>query len=250
MHGVIIELKAKTGDTVASGQVVAVIEAMKMMNEIARTRTAPSRKSTLRKAKRWKRKAALVTSHNMARSINDSGIPLEPNYNCVEGPAHETGNAGTFPFTRGVASDMYRGRLWTMRQYAGFASAAESNARYRYLLARGTYRVSGGLRFTDAVGTRLRCAPRAREVGKVGVAIDSVADVETLFKGIPLDSSHRFDDHQRARVHHFGDGVGRRTAAGIPFEKLGEPFKTMCSKSTWPAALTFSARSSMRLVTT
>src|SRR5471032_3188289 len=69
-----------------------------------------------------------------AREINASGIPLQASY---DGPATERTPPGTFPFTRGIRKDMYRGRHWTMRQYAGFASAAESNARYRYLLDRG-----------------------------------------------------------------------------------------------------------------
>ena len=73
----------------------------------------------------------------MARDVNGSGIPIEPIYNCVEGAPRDLGKPGAFPYGRGIRKDMYRGRLWTMRQYAGFATAAESNARYRYLLERG-----------------------------------------------------------------------------------------------------------------
>src|SRR5271166_5475489 len=74
----------------------------------------------------------------MAREFNASGIPLEAHYDRTEDPSHDLGEPGAFPYGRGIRADMYRGRLWTMRQYAGFATAAESNARYRYLLERGT----------------------------------------------------------------------------------------------------------------
>jgi methylmalonyl-CoA mutase N-terminal domain/subunit len=123
----------------------------------------------------------------MARSENASGIPLKAVYDRAEGTAHPAGEPGHFPFTRGVRKDMYRGRLWTMRQYAGFATAAESNARYRYLLERGTTGLSVAFDLPTQLGYDSD-APQARgEVGKVGVAIDSVADMETLFEGIPLD---------------------------------------------------------------
>ena len=73
----------------------------------------------------------------MARDFNASGIPIEAVYDAVEATPHDLGEPGTFPYSRGIHAGMYRGRLWTMRQYAGFATAAESNARYRYLLERG-----------------------------------------------------------------------------------------------------------------
>ncbi|MBV8331213.1 MAG: methylmalonyl-CoA mutase [Candidatus Eremiobacteraeota bacterium] len=123
----------------------------------------------------------------MPREHNASGIPLEPVYDAVEGNPHELGEPGAFPFGRGIRGDMYRGRLWTMRQYAGFATAAESNARYRYLLERGTTGLSVAFDLPTQLGYDSD-APQARgEVGKVGVAIDSIADMETLLEGIPLD---------------------------------------------------------------
>ncbi|MBV8654430.1 MAG: methylmalonyl-CoA mutase, partial [Candidatus Eremiobacteraeota bacterium] len=123
----------------------------------------------------------------MPREHNASGIPLEPVYDTVEGNPHELGEPGAFPFGRGIRGDMYRGRLWTMRQYAGFATAAESNARYRYLLERGTTGLSVAFDLPTQLGYDSD-APQARgEVGKVGVAIDSIADMETLLEGIPLD---------------------------------------------------------------
>ncbi|MGC2129063.1 MAG: methylmalonyl-CoA mutase family protein [Candidatus Aquilonibacter sp.] len=124
----------------------------------------------------------------MAREFNGSGIPLEPHYDRVEGETHDLGEPGAFPFGRGTRAGMYRERLWTMRQYAGFATAAESNARYRYLLERGTTGLSVAFDLPTQLGYDSD-APLARgEVGKVGVAIDSIADMETLFEGIPLET--------------------------------------------------------------
>jgi methylmalonyl-CoA mutase N-terminal domain/subunit len=123
----------------------------------------------------------------MPRETNASGIPLRPVYKEVEGPKHEPGGPGEFPFTRGIYPTMYRGRLWTMRQYAGFATAAESNARYRYLLEHGQTGLSVAFDLPTQLGYDSD-APQARgEVGKVGVAIDSIADMEALLDGIPLD---------------------------------------------------------------
>jgi methylmalonyl-CoA mutase, N-terminal domain len=123
----------------------------------------------------------------MAREFNASGVPLEAHYDKTEAPSHTLGEPGAFPYGRGIRADMYRGRLWTMRQYAGFATAAESNARYRYLLERGTTGLSVAFDLPTQLGHDSD-APIARgEVGKVGVAIDSIADMETLLDGIPLD---------------------------------------------------------------
>ena len=94
---------------------------------------------------------------------------------------------GSFPFTRGLYEDMYRKRLWTMRQYAGYASATESNRRYRYLLDQGTTGLSVAFDLPTQIRLRLGRRGRARgEVGRVGVAIDSIDDMRTLFDGIPL----------------------------------------------------------------
>src|ERR1700733_11539937 len=108
----------------------------------------------------------------MPREVNDSGIPIRPVYDRVEGERIELGEPGTFPYGRGTRKDMYRGRLWTMRQYAGFATASESNARYRYLLAHGQTGLSVAFDLPTQLGYDSD-APQARgEVGKVGVAID------------------------------------------------------------------------------
>jgi methylmalonyl-CoA mutase N-terminal domain/subunit len=94
---------------------------------------------------------------------------------------------GQFPYTRGIQPTMYRGRLWTMRQYAGFGTAAESNARYRYLLAQGVSGLSVAFDLPTQIGYDSDHAMAAGEVGRVGVAIDSIEDMSTLFEGIPLD---------------------------------------------------------------
>lgn len=95
---------------------------------------------------------------------------------------------GEFPFTRGVQKDMYRGRLWTMRQYAGFSTAEESNNRYKYLLSQGTTGLSVAFDLPTQIGYDSDHEMSAGEVGKVGVAIDSLEDIETLFDGILLEN--------------------------------------------------------------
>jgi methylmalonyl-CoA mutase N-terminal domain/subunit len=102
-------------------------------------------------------------------------------------PEGDIGRPGAFPYTRGIQPTMYRGRPWTMRQYAGFATAADSNARYRYLLAHGVTGLSVAFDLPTQIGYDSDHALAAGEVGKVGVAIDSIEDMAALFEGIPLD---------------------------------------------------------------
>jgi methylmalonyl-CoA mutase N-terminal domain/subunit len=119
-----------------------------------------------------------------------SGIPTRPVYRPDDAPPRDAatlGEPGAFPFTRGVYGTMYRGRHWTMRQYAGFATAAESNARYRYLLDQGQTGLSVAFDLPTQMGYDSDHPLAAGEVGKVGVAIDSLADMRALFDGIPLD---------------------------------------------------------------
>src|SRR5215813_8171556 len=99
----------------------------------------------------------------------------------------DLGVPGEYPFTRGVYGTMYRGRLWTMRQYAGFATAEESNRRYKYLLEHGTTGLSVAFDLPTQIGYDSDHPLAAGEVGRVGVPIDSLADMETLLDGIPLD---------------------------------------------------------------
>ena len=120
-----------------------------------------------------------------------SGLPLERLYteeSLGDWNAEETlGYPGESPYTRGIYPSMYRGRLWTMRQYAGFGSAAESNRRYRYLLSKGQSGLSVAFDLPTQIGMDSDHALALGEVGKVGVAIDSLEDMETLFAGIPLE---------------------------------------------------------------
>ena len=99
----------------------------------------------------------------------------------------DLGAPGEFPYTRGIYPNMYRGRMWTMRQYAGYATAEESNARYKYLLAQGTTGLSVAFDLPTQIGLDSDDPLAFGEVGKVGVAIDSLEDMERLFAGIPLD---------------------------------------------------------------
>lgn len=181
--------------------------------------------------------------------MNASGIPLEPFYDSPEPPVRRE-PPGTFPYTRGIRQDMYRGRLWTMRQYAGFATAVESNERYRYLLANGVTGLSVAFDLPTQLGHDSD-APQARgEVGKVGVAIDTIADVETLFDQIPLDqvTVSMTINAPASILLAFVLAVARRR--GIPFEKLGgtiqnDVLKEYVARGTY----IFPPAASMRLVT-
>jgi methylmalonyl-CoA mutase N-terminal domain/subunit len=121
-----------------------------------------------------------------------SGIELPNDFNPQNIGAvdysEDLGIPGEFPYTRGARRNMYRGRLWTMRQYAGFATAEESNARYKYLLSQGTTGLSVAFDLPTQIGLDSDDPLSAGEVGKVGVAIDSLEDMLTLFDGIPLDT--------------------------------------------------------------
>ncbi|HEX3273799.1 MAG TPA: methylmalonyl-CoA mutase family protein, partial [Gemmatimonadales bacterium] len=102
-------------------------------------------------------------------------------------PERDLAEPGRFPFTRGVYPDMYRGRLWTMRQYAGFGTAQETNARFRQLLAAGQMGLSTAFDLPTQMGYDSDHPMAQGEVGRVGVAIDTVDDLAELFRDIPLD---------------------------------------------------------------
>jgi methylmalonyl-CoA mutase N-terminal domain/subunit len=121
----------------------------------------------------------------------DSGIEIKTVYNASDiadkKQAIENEQPGEFPYTRGVQPDMYRGKLWTMRQYAGFSTAEESNKRYHYLLSQGVMGLSVAFDLPTQIGYDSDHELADGEVGKVGVAIDSIDDMEILFKGIDLE---------------------------------------------------------------
>ncbi len=120
-----------------------------------------------------------------------SGVPIEPSYGPLDGdvfdPSADLAAAGDFPFTRGIHADMYRGRLWTMRQYAGFGTAENTNRRFRYLLDAGQTGLSVAFDLPTQMGLDSDDPMATGEVGRVGVAIDSLEDMDALFDQIPLD---------------------------------------------------------------
>ena len=161
-------------------------DSRELADELARWEAGPVARTTARSPER---KTEFKTS---------SGIPVErlhlPDEELAAAcPAltdrylAEQGFPGEYPFTRGVQPTMYRGRFWTMRQYAGFGSAAESNQRYKYLLEQGQTGLSVAFDLPTQIGYDSDDPLALGEVGKVGVAISSLADMETLFDGIPLD---------------------------------------------------------------
>lgn len=123
------------------------------------------------------------------KTYTDSGIEIKSIYTELPTPNHQlqTELPGQFPFTRGVQPDMYRGKLWTMRQYAGFSTAEESNKRYHYLLSQGVSGLSVAFDLPTQIGYDSDHPLAEGEVGKVGVAIDSIEDIQTLFNGIKLE---------------------------------------------------------------
>jgi methylmalonyl-CoA mutase N-terminal domain/subunit len=119
--------------------------------------------------------------------ITDSGIEIQPLYTATDPSGDRLGAPGDYPFTRGIYPGMYRKRLWTMRQYAGFGSAAATNERFRYLLRAGQTGLSVAFDLPTQMGLDSDHPKAESEVGRVGVAIDSLADMELLLKDIPID---------------------------------------------------------------
>src|SRR4051812_3727784 len=122
------------------------------------------------------------------KSTSSSDIEIKPVYsaNDIQNTSGEL--PGQYPFTRGIQPDMYRGKLWTMRQYAGFSTAEESNQRYHYLLSQGVNGLSVAFDLPTQIGYDSDHPLAEGEVGKVGVAIDSLEDMQRLFNGIQLQN--------------------------------------------------------------
>jgi methylmalonyl-CoA mutase, N-terminal domain len=141
-------------------------------------------------AEREHRSVAPVVGPDDPRRFTDSGIEVKPVYDTGDLPADLTdqlGEPGEFPFTRGVHAEMYRRQLWTIRQYAGYASARESNQRYRYLLEHGSTGLSMAFDLPTQLGLDSDDPRCLGEVGRTGVAIDTIDDMRTAFDQIPLD---------------------------------------------------------------
>ncbi len=138
----------------------------------------------------WRAAAGALPTRNDVDFTSVSGRPVEPVYTALDLQADAqsaTGLPGEFPFTRGIHPTMYRGRLWTMRQFAGFGTAEDTNERYKFLLERGQTGLSVAFDFPTLMGYDADHPRSEGEVGRCGVAISSLADMETLFDGIPLD---------------------------------------------------------------
>src|SRR5436305_4487713 len=137
----------------------------------------------------WRRRYEATPERQGELFSTISGVENEPLYspeNVDLDYQRDLGWPGAYPFTRGVYPSMYRGRLWTMRQFAGFGTAEETNARFRYLLAHGQTGLSTAFDMPTLMGYDSDHQRSLGEVGREGVAIDSLADMETLFEGIPL----------------------------------------------------------------
>jgi len=198
---------------------------------------------------RWRSRAG---QEALARETS-AGIPIEPLYT----PAHvagldferDLGWPGEYPFTRGPYPTMYRGRPWTMRQYAGYGTAAETNQRFHYLLSQGTTGLSVAFDLPTQLGYDSDHPLARGEVGRVGVAIDTLADMETLFAGIPLDrvSTSMTINAPAAILLAMYIAVGKRQ--GVPPEKLSgtvqnDILKEYLARGTY----IFPPRPSLRLV--
>ena len=136
------------------------------------------------------RTIAPIVGPDDPRHFTDSGIEIEPLYDERDLPPdlkQRLGEPGEYPYTRGAHRDMYRKQLWTMRQYAGYASAKESNQRYRYLLEHGSTGLSMAFDLPTQLGLDSDDPRCLGEVGRTGVAIDTIDDMRTAFDQIPLD---------------------------------------------------------------
>ena len=155
----------------------------------------------------------------------DSGIGLQQVYSPLDTSdmdyQSDLGFPGEYPFTRGIQPTMYRGRLWTMRQYAGFANARESNRRYRFLLDHGQTGLSIAFDLPTQIGYDSDHALSDGEVGKVGVSIDSLRDVEILFEGIPLDKVTTSMTINSTAAILLAMYVALAKKRGAPLDKLG-----------------------------
>ena len=156
-----------------------------------------------------------------------SGEPVKPLYTEADLPdPAEIGRPGEFPFTRGVYDSMYRGRLWTMRQFAGFGTAEETNERFRYLLDHGQTGLSTAFDMPSLMGHDSDHARSEGEVGREGVAIDTLDDMETLFRGIPLgDVTVSMTINAPAAIM-LAFYVAAAERQGVPADKLGGTIQT------------------------
>src|SRR5438477_12093574 len=158
-----------------------------------------------------------------------SGIEVEPLYTADDVELdydRDLGNPGEFPFTRGVYATMYRGRRWTMRQFAGFGTAAETNKRFRYLLDHGQTGLSTAFDMPSLMGLDSDHPRSLGEVGREGVAVDSLDDMEMLFAGIPLDEVTVSMTINAPAAMMLAFYVVAAERQGVPSERLGGTIQT------------------------
>jgi len=179
-----------------------------------------------------------------------SGLPLKPVYGPEDvPPGCDPGRPGEYPYTRGIHPAMYRERLWTMRQYSGFGTAEETNRRYRFLLDEGNTGLSVALDLPTQLGLDSDDERSVGEVGKVGVAIDTLDDMETIFEGIPLDRiSTSFTINSTAAIL-YAMYIAAGKKRGVPPEKLtgtiqNDILKEYVARGTW----IFPPEPSLRLI--
>jgi methylmalonyl-CoA mutase N-terminal domain/subunit len=171
----------------------------------------------------WRAKAAALPARDDLNASTLSGQGIEPVYTPLDlspDVVAATGLPGQFPFTRGIHPTMYRGRLWTMRQFAGFGTAEDTNERYKFLLERGQTGLSVAFDFPTLMGYDSDHPRSEGEVGKCGVAISSLADMETLFDGIPLDQVSTSMTINGPAAMLFCFYVAAAEKQGVPIEKL------------------------------
>ena len=185
---------------------------------------------TGRRSHQWREEVYARTAERDARFETISGHPIEPLYTQDELPGFDydekLGNPGEFPFTRGIYPSMYRGRLWTMRQFAGFGTVEETNERFRYLLAAGQHGLSTAFDMPTLMGLDSDHARSLGEVGVEGVAVDTVDDMKTLFDGIPLDDVSVSMTINAPAAILLAFYVVAAEERGVPAERLGGTIQT------------------------
>ena len=178
-------------------------------------------------AERWYRELYARTPERDALFTTISGEPLEPLYTADDLPdPQEIGLPGEYPYTRGVYPSMYRGRLWTMRQFAGYGTAEETNARFRYLLEHGQTGLSTAFDMPSLMGHDSDHARSLGEVGREGVAIDTLDDMETLFDGIPLGEVSTSMTINAPAAIMLAFYVAAAERQGVPAERLSGTIQT------------------------
>ena len=165
------------------------------------------------------------------------GLPLATWYgpeNAAIDVERDLGEPGSFPYTRGVHRTMYRDKVWTMRQFAGFGSAQDTNERYRFLLAQGQMGLSVAFDMPTLMGHDSDSPQALGEVGRCGVAVDSVEDMLTLFKGIDVGAVTTSMTINSPAPILFAMYLAAADEQGIPYSKLGGLCRTTSSRSTSP----------------